>query len=407
MLREGRKENHLPLIILLTAAACMIYATSDGIRNNYGIMLGAIIENSGLTYASVSFVLAVGQLFYGMIQPFFGILAAKRGNAFTLTLGAALTLSGLLLLPHCRAVLPLLFCMGFLLPAGTGSISYGLLLACVTPKIPINTVATISGILTASSGIGNAAFSPIIQNLLALGGIRMAMLILALPTALLIPLCIFVGSKPKMESHAEKGTEKEGGAAFSVRDIFAEAFSERTYRLLMIAFFTCGFHMALISNHLPSQFTHYGITAEVSSYAFSIYGIVTMIGSILSGRLCDKFCMKNVLSGFFGARVPITLFFLLLPKTTMTIFGFAALLGMTGCATVPPVSGIINRRFGAKRLATLYGFVFFIHQIGAFFGALLGGISFEHFGSYAPIWMVDMLFCTLAATVSFLIREER
>lgn len=401
MVRKKTKENTLLMAVLLTAAACLIYAMSDGIRNNYGIMLGAIIENVGLTYASVSLVLAVGQLFYGMIQPFFGILAERKGNTFTLVLGVLLTLSGVLLLPHCKSAPFLLFCLGVLLPAGTGSISYGLLIGSITPKIPAHTAATISGIVNASSGIGNAALSPIIQSLLASGGIQMTMLILALPTAILIPLCFFVGKNPQgYVEQAVKSREKT-----PIREMFADAFGSRTYRLLMIGFFTCGFHMALISNHLPSQFTSYGVTAEVSSYAFSIYGIVTMVGSVISGRLCDKCRMKNVLSVFFNSRVWITLAFLLLPKNTVTIFGFAALLGLTGAATVPPVSGIISRSFGTKRMVTLFGFVFFIHQIGAFFGAFLGGVCYEQTASYVPIWVVDMAFCALASFVSWLIKE--
>ena len=148
-----------------------------------------------------------------------------------------------------------------------------------------------------------------------------------------------------------------------------------------------------------------GITSKESSYAFALYGIITIIGSVISGSLCGKYKMKNVLGSFYGARVIIIILFLILPKTIFIIFGFAFLLGFTGISTVPPVSGIINLKYGAKSIATLYGIVFFIHQIGAFLGAYLGGVLFERFLSYNPIWIINIILCIFASTVSFMIKD--
>ena len=425
----GGSRQTVMTVVLLAAAACLICAMSDGIKNNYGIMLSAIIENSGLTYASVSFVLAIGQLLYGMFMPIFGLLAQKKGTLLTLLTGVCMMLAGLLLLPQCRSPWSLIFCLGILLPAGTGATSYGILIGAVTPRIPAHTVSLVSGVVNASSGIGNAVLSPIIQALLAGGGIFMAMLILSIPTALMIPLCFFVGRSNNGRSipstaeavdirwdktaaaqpakAKEEVSERAGGFLKTITSPFADAFRSRTYRLLMVGFFTCGFHMALISNHLPSQITSYGISAAVSSYVFSVYGIVTMIGSVLSGWLAGKLSMKNVLGTYYALRSVIAMIFLLLPKTIPVVYGYAILLGMTGAATVPPVSGLIGREFGAARVGTLYGFVFFIHSIGGFLGAWLGGLCVEFFGGYVQIWVIDMLLCVIAAAASWLIRETK
>ena len=362
-------KNQTGLTIVLTLAASFIYAISGGIRNNYGIMFDAIIENTGLSYSYISLVLAFGQLFYGAIQPFCGILAEKKGNAFALIFGVCFILIGLIWLPRSKSPASLMLCLGFFLSSGTGIVSYGLLIGSVAPKIPARYVSTISGIINASVGIGNAAFSPIIQFLLAKGGIAFTMLILSVPTLSLIPICLFVGGNKNIDIKIKEKTSERN----SIKDILVKAFKDRTYILLTIGFFTCGFHMALIMNHIPKQFIFYGFSSQISSYAFALYGIITIIGSIISGSLCDKFRMKNVLGSFYGARVIIIVLFLILPKTISVIFAFAFLLGFTGMSTVPPVSGIINLKFGAKYIATLYGFVFFIHQIGAFFGAYLGG----------------------------------
>ena len=394
-------KNQMGLTIVLTLAASFIYAISGGIRNNYGIMFDAIIENTGLSYSYISLVLAFGQLFYGAIQPFCGILAEKKGNAFALIFGVCFILIGLIWLPHCKSPASLMLCLGFFLSSGTGIVSYGLLIGSVAPKIPARYVSTISGIINASVGIGNAALSPIIQFLLAKGGIAFTMLILLAPTLSLIPICLFVGGNKNIDIKIKERTSERN----SIKDILVKAFKDRTYILLTIGFFTCGFHMALIMNHLPKQFIFYGFSSQISSYAFALYGIITIIGSIISGSLCDKFRMKNVLGSFYGARVIIIVLFLILPKTISVIFAFAFLLGFTGMSTVPPVSGIINLKFGAKYIATLYGFVFFIHQIGAFFGAYLGGVLFERFSSYNPIWTINMFFCALASIVSFMIKD--
>lgn len=392
--------------IILTIVTCLIYAVTAGIANDYGMLLGALVESTNLSYASVSLIIAFGQMCYGLFQPLFGLLAQKKGNRAALFSGIVLMLIGLLLLPYCRAAWQLVICIGLLLPAGTGSVSYGLLIGCIAPKIAPGTLALVSGIVNASCGIGNALLLPATQYLIAAFGLGGAMFMLAVPTAVLIPLCLFISSK--------KGTELkeqvENAAAqsdVSVLAQFREAFSSRTYRLLMLAFFTCGFHMTLIYSHLPSELNFAGVSADVSALAFSVYGIVTIAGSVMSGWFCDRLPMQKVAGTFFGSRVFIVLAFLLLPKNAFIVVAIAALLGLTGAATVPPVSSIIGKCFGAARLATLFGFVYFIHQVGAFFGAWLGGECYELFGGYTAIWVTDMIFCALASFACFAIRDKR
>lgn len=382
--------------IILTAAACFICATSDGIRNNFGIMLPGIIKNSGADYASVSLVLAVSQLFYGMIQPLFGLLAERKSNTLTLLIGAGLILAGLLLLPQCKDTVTLMVCLGLLIPAGTGATSYGILMGGVSPKISPQAIPLVSGVLNACSGVGNAALSPIIQSLMAKGGIYAAAMALAAPVAILIPLCFYVGKRQP----GYVPPQSSGGGHFG------DALANRNYRLLMLAFFTCGFHMALISNHLPSQITTYGISAAVSAWAFSLYGITTMGGSVLSGWATARLPMKTVAAAYFGSRTLITLIFLALPKSALAVFVYAAFLGLTGAATVPPVSGLISEEFGAGRIASLYGFVFFIHQIGGFLGAWLGGVCYQATSSYVPIWGADMALAAVAAAACYAIHEK-
>jgi len=394
-------------IILLALAGSFIYAMYSGVRNNFGIMLGSIVESSGLSFASVSFILAVGQLVFGLVQPLFGALAAKRGTTPVLVSGVVLTVAGLVLTPLCRAILPLMLCLGVLVPAGCGAISYGLIMGTLTPKLPMGAVAAVSGIVNASSGIGNTVLSPVITALLSAGGLARGMLVMAVPIALTLPAALWMGRKsgaPPPEGIARTAVAPPKISAGSG---LRQALANTNYIFLMVGFFTCGFHMALITNHLPTQIRTFGFSAEAAAYAFSIYGIVTMVGSIVSGSLCGRLRMKNIL-GFYYALRPITIaLFLLVPKTLLTVTLFTALFGLSGAATVPPVSGLISRAYGAANLATFYGLVFFVHQIGGFLGAWLGGICLSATGSYTGIWCASLGMSALAAAVSFAIREVR
>ncbi|MDX9872265.1 MAG: MFS transporter [Clostridia bacterium] len=395
--------------ILLTIGASFIYAMNSSVRNNYGIMLDSIIDNAGISFTSISFVLAVGQLMFGLVQPLFGIMAAKKGSLSVLVTGVLLMLAGIILIPFSKSAFSLMLCLGFILPAGTGALSYGVIVGAITPKLPLRAVSTVSGIVNASIGIGNIVMSPVINSLIKAGGLMQGMMTLSLPALLMLPISIFLGSKagPIPEAVGTAPPAQPQTEKIDIKALFRTALKSRTYTYLMIGFFTCGFHMALITNHLPTQFLSFGFSSESAAYAFSIYGFTTIAGSILSGSLSDRFKMKNVL-GFFYALRPLTILaFLILPKTVLVLTIFTALLGFSGAATVPPTAGIINRIYGAKSIAALFGFVFFIHQIGGFLGAWLGGICFEMTNSYTVMWLADILLSALAAGVSFSIKESK
>lgn len=390
-------------VVLLGAAACLIYAINAGIRSNYGIMLNAIAESSGLSYSSVSFVLAVGQLVFGIMQPVFGIVALKKSNLFVLCTGAVLMAGGLLAIPFCASMWSLMLALGIVLPSGTGAASFGIIMGTVTPKLPPKSASTVSGFVNASSGIGNTVLSPVIQALIASGGLFGAMVFLSVPTLLLLPVSLWIC---RLKTEQADTTQQAAPEGAPIKALFTEALRKRNYQFLMIGFFTCGFHMAIIETHLFTQITTYGFSKETAAYAFSIYGISTMIGSVCSGVLCGRMPMQRLLGFQYGARTVMVVAFLFAPKTLFTICTFTALLGFTGSATVPPTSGLVSRTFGVAKLATLFGFVFFVHQIGSFFSAWLGGVCLSATGDYTLIWCAGAALSVLASVVSFLIKDR-
>lgn len=153
-----------------------------------------------------------------------------------------------------------------------------------------------------------------------------------------------------------------------------------------------------------AQITSYGFTEQSVTYAFSIYGIATMAGSVVSGYLGSRFPMKKVLGGFYASRTLWIIGFLLLPKSPVTMYLFAILLGFTGAATVPPTSGLIGRRFGPTALGTLFGVSFLCHQLGSFVSAWIGGLTVTATGDYTLLWCIDAALCILAAACDFRVR---
>lgn len=386
-------------IALLTLSACLIYGVSGGIRANYGILLGPISQNSGVDYAAVSFVLAVAQLSFGIMQPVFGVLAMKRSSRFVLRWGAFLMAAGILLLPFCKSPWALLLVLGLALPAGTAALSFGIVMGALTPKLPRQVVPAASGIVTASCGVGSTVFSPVIQALAAVSGLLGTMAFLSVPSLLLLPVSLFLCHPTEIAGPKVRKEKTEG-----LPSLVKEAAKSRDYRFLLAGFFTCGFHMAIIETHLYTQITTYGFPEQAAAYAFSAYGIATLAGCIISGGLCGRFPMKNVLGGLYASRVAMVLAFLILPKSLGTVYGFAILLGLTGNATVPPTSGLTERLFGAAKLAALFGVVFFSHQIGSFLSAWLGGVCLSATGGYTAIWLADAGFSAIAAAISWRIR---
>lgn len=397
--RKNQSSGILAAVII-SAAACLLYALNAGVRFNYGILRGAIEASSGVSYAGVSFILGLAQVTFGVAQPLFGVLAMKRGNAPVIFLGAAAIISATLLLPLCRGFAALLLVLGILLPAGPGALSFGVIMGAVTPMLGEKRAALVSGLVNASSGLGTFVFSPLLQRLLASGGLRAACLFLA--AAALIAVAVSLGLR-KTEPRVEAAARQEGT---SLPGLLKEAFRDRNYILLLIGFSTCGYQMAIIETHYYSQIVSYGFAESLAAYAFSLYGVATVLAGILCGVLINRFPMKIVLGTTYGLRTVFIALFLLLPKTVWSVYAFALALGATGGPTVPPTSGLIGKFFGSARLGTLLGVAFLFHQIGSFFSAWIGGILVSGTGGYDMLWISSAVLAAVAAAASYRIRES-
>lgn len=389
-----KKRNYFTVIIII-AVACLAYGLSNGIRSNYGLIREAIQVGSGVSYADVSFILAIAQLVFGIMQPLFGAVALKKGNSFVLRCGAALTIAGLVLIPVCRSMIPLLVCLGIMMPSGLGAFSFGVIMGAVTPVLGEKRAAVVSGIVSASSGLGSIILAPMLSYVIDDVGIWGAVIVLCIPAAVLLPATAFFRQSNVRIREDQSKSEHFGS-------LLGRAFRSPSFIMVTLAFFSCGFHMAIIETHLYTQLSGYGFSGTLVAYAFSAYGIATMLGSILSGFLISKFPANRVLGCIYGFRPVLILLFLVLPKSVVSMYGFCIFLGLSGAATVPPTSGVISQTFGAAALGTLMGIAFAFHQLGSFFSTWLGGL-----GSYSAIWFADIVLCIVAATLSFLSGKGR
>ncbi|MCD8374290.1 MAG: MFS transporter [Oscillospiraceae bacterium] len=399
---KSQKQANIVLCVILVAAACVVHGVMQGVHDNYGIMMNGLVGTSGISYSYISFCIGVGALVYGVAQPFLGMLALKKSNALVIMLGIAFTVLGLVITPMCRDRFSMLLFFGLVLPFGTTGLCFGIVMGALTPVIGEKRSAVVSGIVQASAGVGDAFMSPALQLAADSFGIHAAMPAAAVPFLLMVPIVVWIGRVNKNNGVVRIENKRE----ISFAEILRDALRERDYRLILIGFATCGFNMSIIESHLFSQYISYGIESSVASLTLTVYGIATMLGAVASGCLCSKFKMKNVLGTLYAMRVIISLGFLLVPKSVPFAFAATALLGACGDATVPPTSGIISKRFGAEKMAVLYGFALIGHQVGAFASSFLGGVFVNCGAGYAPLWAANLCLASIAAGASCMIKEK-
>jgi predicted MFS family arabinose efflux permease len=399
------KKNNLFMVIAFGLIACVLYGVGAGLRCDIGILVNPLAAHCGLEYEDVSMCVAVMQLVFGAAQPFFGIVASKKSNRFVLLLGVIFLGLSMVGMIFADSYLALIFSLGILFGLGAGAIAFGLVLSSAICFVGRENAMIISGMLNAAAGMVGFVLSPALQALLDARGLVATLGSLIGIAALLIPFIFVVTSRDgkKLPKEREQAQESLEGGALT---LFREAFHNRTFRLLLAGFTTCGFHMVIIESHLFSQFVLYGISEKNASWAYSVYGIATIVGALLSGFLCVRVRKGRMLGFYYGFRAAWVLIYVwLLPKNMFTAVLFAIGLGMTGDATVSPTSGLVSENFSVGKVATVIGILFFTHQIGAFCSAWLGGVLRQALGGYTAIWMIDVVLCVFASAMSMRIRD--
>jgi MFS family permease len=391
--------------LILVASAVMMITT--GTRLTSGLFLSPLNTATGLGVATISFVMAVAQLMWGVAQPVFGAVADKYGPGRVIALGGVMLAVGTAATPFVGSEWALLLTMGFLSAAGAGAGSFSILIGATAQRLPPERRAFASGFINAGGSFGQFALAPLMGAIIAGAGWIVAMLTLAGTALLTIPLAWPLRRKRAAVAPALAAAAPVAPAVppIALGQQLRQALRDRSYLCLHAGFFTCGFHIAFLVTHLPGEVAMCGLPTTVSATALALIGLFNIAGSLSAGMLASRYRMKSLLFWIYASRVVIVGLYLLAPKTALTFYIFAGALGFTWLATVPPTAGLVGKLFGVRYLATLFGMTLLSHQIGGFFGAWLGGLAVVHTGDYSWMWYADMVLAAAAALINLPIRE--
>ena len=407
----GQKMRNPTLFSPILIAGCVILMISFAIRASFGVFQIPIAAEFGWARAEFSLAIAVQNLAWGIGQPIFGAFAERFGDRRAIIIGALLYAGGLVLssfavTPGQHQLLEILVGFGI---AGTG---FGVILAIVGRAAAPESRSLVLGIATAAGSAGQVFGAPLAEVLLRVYPWQGVFVIFAL----LILASLF--ALPFLRSpHIATRTELEE----SLGTVLLRAFKDPSYAMIFLGFFSCGYQLAFITAHFPAFITErcgpidpagmlagIGITTTTAlgAAAISLIGLANIGGSILAGYLGRYYPKKYLLAGIYAARTIAAAMFILTPMTPATVLIFSLVMGALWLATVPLTSGLIAHIYGLRYMGTLYGFVFFSHQLGSFLGVWLGGAMYDLTGGYNLVWWLGVGVGAFSALIHLPIRER-
>ncbi|WP_374337173.1 MFS transporter [Leeia sp.] len=386
-------------VMVVTLAAAGLLMVSMGIRQSLGLFVGPINRATGMGVATISLALAIGQFVWGAVQPIAGMVADRKGPQQALLVGVLLLAAGCALTPLAGQGWALSITLGLFAAAGSGIAGFSVLLGAASQRLPASARADASGVINAGGSFGQFVFAPLLQKLILGIGWMGALWTMALAALATLPLIGKLGGREQALPSASAEAQPLGA-------VVRQAMQDRSYLLLHAGFFTCGFHIAFLVTHLPGEVNLCGLPPQVASWSLAIIGLANIFGSLYAGRCIGQYRSKYVLAAMYGSRALLVGLYLLAPRTPLTYYLFAAGLGFTWLATVPPTAALVGKLFGTRYLATLFGLTLLSHQVGGFLGAWLGGQALVKLGNFNAMWYADMALAALAAIVNLPIRER-
>ncbi|WP_244446307.1 MFS transporter [Devosia riboflavina] len=386
----------VPLLVLIIAG-CMVAAIGNGVRTSFGLFTLPMTGDLGLSREGWGMAMAIQNLAWGIAQPFAGAYADRVGTGRTIAIGAAVYALGVFGMAFSPSASMLSLTAGIVTGVGIAVCSFSVVMAAFGRSVPMEKRSLIFGVATAASSFGQFAFAPISQGFINAFGWQSALIYLGMALLLIIPL-----------SYALRGRTENpvGHADLPFMEALAKAWGHGSYRLLVIGFFVCGFHLAFINVHMPAYLVQCGLSPEVGSWTIAVIGLFNIVGSLLAGYLGGKLPKQLLLASIYFLRALAIGLFLLIPVSEVTAYAFAAAMGLLWLSTVPLTAGLVTLFFGARYMGMLYGVAFFSHQLGSFVGVWLGGFAFDMTGSYALVWYLGIVLGLASAALHIPINER-
>ena len=381
--------------VLLCGA--MIVTLSMGIRHGFGFWLQPVIMERGWTRETFSFAMAVQNLSWGIAGPLAGMLADRFGTWKVLIAGGLTYALGLVLMAVTSHPLTFTLSAGVLIgiaqSGSTYAVIYGVLGRTVSPEKR----SWAFGVAAAAGSFGQFVMIPVETWLISHLGWQGALYLLAAAALLILPLALGV---------RERSVAAFSGTHQSIGQALREAFGYRSFQLLMLGYFVCGFQVVFIGVHLPSYLRDHGLGIGVSTGALMLIGLFNIFGTYAAGMLGQRFPKRYLLSAIYGLRAVAIVTFISVPLTPMSVYVFAAVIGFLWLSTVPPTNAVVAQIFGAQHLSMLGGFVFLSHQVGSFLGVWLGGKLYDATGSYDVVWWLAIALGVMAMLANLPVRES-
>lgn len=381
--------------VLLCGAA--IVTLSMGIRHGFGFWLQPITMERGWTRETFAFALAVQNIAWGLAGPAAGMLADRFGAYRVLLGGGLLYALGLVLMAVSTSGLAFTGSAGLLLGMAQSGTTYAVIYGVIGRNVAPEKRSWAMGITAAAGSFGQFAMIPFETWLIGTTGWQMALFVLAGAALLILPFAFGLrepSSAGVVHAHHQ-----------SIGQALREAFGYRSFQLLMLGYFVCGFQVVFIGVHMPSYLKDHGLSAQVATAALMLIGLFNIFGTYTAGALGQRVPKRYLLSTIYALRSVAIVIFLSVPLTAMSVYVFSAVIGFLWLSTVPPTNAVVMQIFGVQHMTMLSGFVFLSHQIGSFLGVWLGGKLYDASGSYDIVWWIAVALGVMAALVNLPVRE--
>jgi MFS family permease len=386
-----------PAVILV--CGCLVALLSFGPRSSVGQFLTPMSAANGWGRDVFGLAFAIQNLLWGVGQPFAGGIADRFGTVRVMGVGAVLYGLGLALMAYSSTPGLLDLSAGVLIGFGLSGCSFNIVISAFGKLMPPEWRSFSFGAGTAAGSFGQFLFSPLARALIDSYGWQTTLVIFGAGMALILPLALAFATPKSMAAPTAVAPQ-------SLKQALSEAFGHRSYVLLVLGFFTCGFQLAFVTVHLPSYLIDRGLSVQVGAWTIGIIGLFNIVGSLSSGWLGTRMPKRYLLSAIYFARALSIVAFILLPATPASSIVFGAVTGLLWLSTVPPTNALVLLMFGTRWLAMLSGFAFFSHQVGGFLGVWLGGLAFEKTGSYDAVWWLSVFFGVASALINLPIVEK-
>ena len=386
-----------PVVIVL--CGCLVALLSFGPRSTLGLFLTPQSQANDWDRNVFGLAIAIQNIVWGIGQPFAGMLADRFGTIRVLCAGGIFYAIGLAMMAYSTTPAMLDLSAGVFIGFGLAGSSFSIVISAFGKLLPERWRSLAFGGGAAAGSFGQFLYAPVTVSLMGAVGWQETLLIFAAVMLLVLPLSLAL-------STSAAGQGAQGAHAQSLQQALTEAIGHRSYVLLVLGFFTCGFQLAFITVHMPAYLVDRGLSADVGGWTIGVIGLFNIIGSLGSGWLSNFMPKRYILSIIYFGRALAIFVFIMLPVTPASAIVFGAAMGLLWLSTVAPTNGIIALMFGTRWLATLAGMAFFSHQVGGFLGVWLGGLVFVRTQSYDAVWWLSILFGVLSAVINLPIVEK-